>query len=234
MPASKKKYKLDKVAIRMVKEPPLYSTEPVTCVSDVVRVMSDAFKDMDREVMAVVSLRNDLVPINMSIVSMGTINACLVHPREIMKIPILSNASRMVLMHNHPSGNLTPSPEDIVVTDHMARIGEMLEIPLLDHIILGHGESYYSFRERGVLPTPEINYAYRLDDLRMTPMEGIVNERDAKYDRAGAALSEAGTSAKAESRPSCRETLTRMQDRAQIARIPSGYTHRPHKEPEHG
>lgn len=184
MAASKsKKYKLDKVAIRMVKEPPLYSSEPVTSTSDAVRVLADAFKDMDREVLAVVSLRNDLVPINMSIVSMGTINACLAHPREIMKVPILSNAARIILMHNHPSGNLTPSPEDIALTDHMMKVCELIEIPMLDHIILGGGDRYYSFRERGELPVPDLKYAVHVSDLQFPPIDGVVSEATVQYNR---------------------------------------------------
>lgn len=182
--ARAKKYKLDRVSIRMVKDPPIYSPNPVECTTDAVRLMSDTFKDMDREVLGIVSLRNDLVPINMSIVSMGTINACLAHPREIMKTPILSNAGSMLLFHNHPSGNLTPSKEDIALTDHIAKLGQMLEIPLLDHIILGRGDQYYSFRENAVLPISRTEYAKSVEAIRFQPVSSIVSDKPVQFGRA--------------------------------------------------
>ena len=78
-------YSLDKVAIRMVKEPPLYSSTPVRSPDDAVRLMAEMLKGYDREVFCIVNFRNDMTPINMNIVSMGTLNASLVHPREILK-----------------------------------------------------------------------------------------------------------------------------------------------------
>lgn len=115
--SSSKPYKLDQVGIRMVKEPPLYSAEPVNSPQAAVRLMSQTLKGYDRAVLAVVNLRNDLKPINMNIVSIGTLNQSLAHPRDILKSIILSNAGSVMLFHNHPSGNLMPSPDDISLTD---------------------------------------------------------------------------------------------------------------------
>ena len=89
-------YSLDKVAIRMVKEPPLYSSTPVRSPDDAVRLMAEMLKGYDREVFCIVNFRNDMTPINMNIVSMGTLNASLVHPREILKSSILSNAAHVM------------------------------------------------------------------------------------------------------------------------------------------
>ena len=165
--SSSKPYKLDQVGIRMVKEPPLYSAEPVNSPQAAVRVMSETLKGYDREVLAVVNLRNDLKPINMNIVSIGTLNQSLAHPREILKSIILSNAGSVMLFHNHPSGNLTPSPEDISLTDRMAKICELLGTPIVDHIIIGNDDRYYSFQENKILKVPSLEYARDLSDLHL-------------------------------------------------------------------
>ncbi len=137
-------YTLDKVAIRMVKEPPLYSTEPIDSPGAAARLLSDFLKGFDRELFCVVTLDTGLRPINISIVSMGTLEMSLVHPREVFKTAILSNAHSILLAHNHPTGNLAPSGADEIVTEQFTRLGELLEIPLQDHIIVGSRESYYS------------------------------------------------------------------------------------------
>lgn len=164
---SNKRYKLDQVGIRMVKEPPLYSAEPVNSPQAAVRLMSETLKGYDREVLTVVNLRNDLKPINMNIVSIGTLNQSLAHPREILKSIILSNAGSVMLFHNHPSGNLTPSPEDVSLTDRMAKICELLGTPIVDHIIIGNDDRYYSFRENSILKVPALEYARDVSDLRL-------------------------------------------------------------------
>lgn len=72
----KKSYKLDRVAIRMVKEPPLYSEEPMNSAEAAVKVLHDTFRDYDREVICLVNLKSNLQPINLNIVSMGALDAC--------------------------------------------------------------------------------------------------------------------------------------------------------------
>ena len=86
------KYQLDQVSIRMVKEPPLLSKTPMDSPEAAVRVLADTFRDYDREIMGVVHLRTDNVPINMVIASMGSLNYSLAHPRELLKAAFLSNA----------------------------------------------------------------------------------------------------------------------------------------------
>lgn len=104
----KQKYQLDQVSIRMVKEPPLLSKMPMDSPEAAVRVLADTFRDYDREIMGVVHLRTDNVPINMVIASMGSLNYSLAHPRELLKAAFLSNAASVMLFHNHPSGRLKP------------------------------------------------------------------------------------------------------------------------------
>lgn len=136
---------LQQVGIRIVQEPPLMANEPVNSPEAAIRVMNEFLSQMDRELFCIVNLQSDLKPINMNIVSVGALNEALVHPREISKSAVLSNASSMMLIHNHPSGSLNPSQEDIVTTDRLVQIGQMMGIPVVDHVIIGRGQEYYSF-----------------------------------------------------------------------------------------
>lgn len=147
-----KKNKLKNVAIRMVKAPPLYSDEQIISPKDVVRVMGKELEDYDKEVLCVVNFRGDGRPINMNIVSMGTVSGSIAEPREIFKSSILSNAAQFMLLHNHPSGNPEPSRADMKVTERTFIASELMGIPMMDHIILGREGAYYSFLEHGGIP----------------------------------------------------------------------------------
>lgn len=83
-------------------------------------------------------------------VTIGTINTSLVHPREVFSDAIKCSAASIIVLHNHPSGDPSPSQEDIQVTKRLAQAGEILGIGLLDHIIIGDGK-YFSFKEKGFL-----------------------------------------------------------------------------------
>ena len=78
----------------------------------------------------------------------GTLNNSLVHPREIFKEACLCSASSIICVHNHPSGNVIPSKEDLLLTDNLKKIGLLMGIPIVDHIIIGNN-NYYSFFENG-------------------------------------------------------------------------------------
>ena len=83
-------------------------------------------------------------------VSQGSLNASIVHPRELFQRAILSTGASLILAHNHPSGDASPSPEDIALTRRLVEAGQLLDIPILDHIILGYG-NFYSFKEQGLI-----------------------------------------------------------------------------------
>jgi DNA repair protein RadC len=83
-------------------------------------------------------------------VSVGSLNQSVVHVREVMKSVLISSAAAIILIHNHPSGDPSPSPEDMTITRRLKEAGELIGIPVLDHIIIGDGE-YVSFAERGLL-----------------------------------------------------------------------------------
>lgn len=175
--SSSKPYKLPKVAIRMVKEPPLYSSEPVNRPSDAVRLVRELLQSYDREAVVIVNLDTRAKPINFNIVSVGTLNASLAHPREIMKSAVLSNAASVMLIHNHPSGSIEPSADDIRLTNNMYSVCRILEIPLRDHIIIGDHERYYSFAEHDL-------FRYEPDLMEDIAENETVRESHGAYDAA--------------------------------------------------
>lgn len=82
-------------------------------------------------------------------VSVGSLNAAVIHPREVFKAAILSNGAAIILVHNHPSGDPTPSPEDVALTKALVSAGKLLDIPVLDHVIMG--DRYKSMKEMGMI-----------------------------------------------------------------------------------
>jgi len=91
-------------------------------------------------ILLTLSTKNDVTGV--FTVAQGSLNASIVHPREIFKRAIVNNANKIIILHNHPSGDPTPSQEDLSITKKVREGGELLSIPLLDHIIVGDGEAY--------------------------------------------------------------------------------------------
>lgn len=104
----------------------------------------------DREILCVLCLnvKNEIIAFHRCHV--GSLNASIIHPREIYKTAILNNASSIIIAHNHPSGNTAPSSEDIDVTKRIEHAGDILGIPLLDHLIIGDNQ-FLSLNEKGFL-----------------------------------------------------------------------------------
>lgn len=105
----------------------------------------------------VLNLKSNSQVINMNVVSVGTLNTALAHPREVFKSAVLSNAAGIILLHNHPSGNSYPSREDYNVTKRMLAAGEIMGIPVMDHVIVA-GNDYYSFLENENIIKKDGNY----------------------------------------------------------------------------
>jgi len=142
--------KIEVVNIRMVKEPSLYSTEKIKSPEDVLKIIAKELSTYDREVFAVLNLKSNGQPINLNICSMGTLDSSMVSPREVFKSCILSNSAAFIAIHNHPSGNLSPSQEDRDVTSRLLGCSELLGIKMLDHIVVaGESGAMYSFRNEG-------------------------------------------------------------------------------------
>lgn len=123
----------------------------VSSPSEVVDLVNQTILDDDREVFLVLMLntRHDVVAVHRC--HTGTLNASLVAAREVFKAAILNNAAGIVVAHNHPSGHAQPSTEDIQLTTALMEVGHFLGIPLLDHVIVGWQQGYYSFKASGLL-----------------------------------------------------------------------------------
>ena len=108
------------------------------------------FATSDRESFVVVHLSGRNAPISVEVVSTGTLNASLVHPREVFKAAILANAASIILAHNHPSGDATPSRDNLELTKRLQEAGKLIGIEVLDHIIVTPDGESLSFKERGL------------------------------------------------------------------------------------
>lgn len=118
---------------------------------DAARVVQKHLQGVDREhfVGLYLSASNRLIAVHT--VSVGTLNSSMVHPREVFKLALLLSAASVIVSHNHPSGNLEPSREDIEITRQLAEAGKILGIPLHDHVIVNEHIGYTSLAERGLL-----------------------------------------------------------------------------------
>lgn len=105
---------------------------------------------LDRECVWRIDLDSRRQVLGWEIVSIGTLSASLIHPREVFKGSLLNNAAGIALVHNHPSGDPSPSAEDREATRRVQRAGELLGVPLVDHLIITDA-AYFSFRESGIL-----------------------------------------------------------------------------------
>lgn len=101
-------------------------------------ILHSYFEGLDREHFAVLLLDTKFHILGINTVSIGTLDTAIVHPREVFKPAILANASAIILAHNHPSGDPTPSEDDLQLTTRLQQAGDLLGIHVLDHIILGN------------------------------------------------------------------------------------------------
>jgi DNA repair protein RadC len=123
---------------------------PLRTPEDAARLVIPRLRDLTHEVFAVLVLDTQNVVLATVELSHGTLNASLVHPREVFKVAIDHVGAAVLVVHNHPSGNPEPSGEDIAITHQLAEAGKILGIPLHDHLIVG-GNGYVSLAERGQL-----------------------------------------------------------------------------------
>lgn len=153
-------YNLPEVRVKLCESGCLYSAEPVSSPYAAVMLLAKELQSLDREELLVLNLNTKNKVINYHLVSMGSIDKSLAPVASLVKTGILSNASSFIMMHNHPSGEPRPSNEDIAVTKKMLLVGKLLEMPLVDHVIVGGGTgNIYSFREN----YPDIFADMRLD-----------------------------------------------------------------------
>lgn len=122
----------------------------VTDPEIVFRYYEPLLSHLNKEVFLIMTLNSANMLIRHIKISEGILNSSLVHPREVYRAAILENAASIILIHNHPSGEVQPSTEDKQITHRLVDVGKVMGIPVLDHIIIGKRQ-YYSFRESGLL-----------------------------------------------------------------------------------
>jgi DNA repair protein RadC len=143
-------YEIPIVSLRIVRDSGvLVERKCIRSPLDLADLMMSRMQDLDREVLVAVHLstRNDVLSIEN--VCVGTLNSSHVRVADVFKGAILANAAAIIFCHNHPSGDPLPSPEDVSLTKTLVAAGELLDIEVLDHLIIGNGR-FISLKERGL------------------------------------------------------------------------------------
>jgi len=139
------------VSLRIVRDGSVpYGAASVQSSKAIFDLFRQLAEDLDREAvwLACLDTKNRLACLSQ--ISLGSLSASIVHPREVIKLALLSNAAGMILVHNHPSGDPTPSAEDRAVTARIGEAAKLMGIRFLDHLIVGDGR-FYSFCDQGEL-----------------------------------------------------------------------------------
>jgi DNA repair protein RadC len=144
-----KAYQVPVYRVSLVRESSQSTPSPsINKPAEAYEIIKSFLADADREYFVVVMLDTKSRIIGINTVAIGILNSCPVHPREVFKPAIISNSARIVLGHNHPSGDPSPSSDDLMLTKRLKEAGEVLGIEVADHIIIGDG-NYRSLREYG-------------------------------------------------------------------------------------
>lgn len=117
---------------------------------DVVRIAGPRLRDLAVEEFHVLALDTQSQVIRDVLITRGLLNSSLVHPREVFRAAIAEAAAGIILVHNHPSGDPTPSPDDLSITRQLVAAGELLDLPVYDHVIVG-GDTFVSMASQGLL-----------------------------------------------------------------------------------
>ncbi len=124
-----------------------FEDEPINSAQDAVRHFA-SIRAMPQEVFAVMSLSGANKPIKTRWTTVGLLDCNQVHPREVFADPLMDRAAAVIVAHNHPSGTLEPSPEDLALTQRLQRAGELLGIKILDHLIVS-ANGFVSLKQSG-------------------------------------------------------------------------------------
>ena len=146
-------YRISRYRLLLVKDGSITTTwdRQVRRSRDVVDLMVPVLADLDREAFWVILLDTKNRATGLNLVSLGSLSATLVHPREVFKPLIVGNAAAGILVHNHPSGDPTPSGEDIALSRRLCEVGDLMGIRVLDHVIVGDGGAFRSLADDGLL-----------------------------------------------------------------------------------
>ena len=145
-------YRLETYRVSFVCEPGMNPGQPVRSSEDLASYARSIYAtlDVDKEHFTVISTNNKNRVQGFKVVSTGSLTASLVHPREVWRSALHLCAAAVLFVHNHPSGDPAPSPEDIDITKRLKETADILGIRILDHVILGHGR-YFPFSDKGML-----------------------------------------------------------------------------------
>ncbi len=140
------------ITTRIVRETsfPFCERLQVSSPADIAPLLHAYFRDKDREEFLTVLLDSANSVLGLAQISVGGLAASIVEPRQVFKVAILSNAAAVILCHNHPSGNVEPSREDLRITRQLVEAGKLMGVPVHDHIIIGQN-TYTSLAERGLM-----------------------------------------------------------------------------------
>jgi len=143
------RYRHLQVRVVLERDDGVLSRPRLQSAADVARDLG-ALAELDREAFVVLLLDQKNRVTGVHVVSIGSLAASLVHPREVFKTAILANAAAVLVVHNHPSGDPTPSREDREITERLVQCGQTLGIPVLDHVVIA-ADGYRSFADAGLL-----------------------------------------------------------------------------------
>jgi len=171
--ALNEKYGLNEVCIRLIKGSSLEADLPIKSPEDAVILMASEMSEYDREAVCVINLDTKLRPINYNIVSVGSVDEASFDIGNIFKSCILSNAGSFILVHNHPSGDPSPSFEDYELTRRVLEAGQLMGIDCLDHIVIGKNGDYVSIKEQGHFSFEEYKTTRNVaEKKKVTPFKG--------------------------------------------------------------
>jgi DNA repair protein RadC len=143
------KRRLPIVRVQLVREGTRTTTvSTIRGPRDAAQLFRELIGDADREHFVMLMLDTKNAVRGLHTVSVGDLSSSIVHPREVFKAALLSSAASLIFVHNHPSGDPTPSPEDIAVTRRLVEAGELLGVEVLDHVVIGEGV-HVSLKEKG-------------------------------------------------------------------------------------
>ncbi|MCD9022004.1 JAB domain-containing protein [Cohnella silvisoli] len=146
------KKRVDIVQLRIVRENSLWATYKVESPEDAHHVFRQFIgTERDRELCVLLCLDTKNRPTTIHVISIGTLDSVLIHPREVFKTAIIANAASIICAHWHPSGDPEPSTEDVKITYRLIQTGAIVGITLLDHLIMGSDNGYISLKESGLM-----------------------------------------------------------------------------------
>ncbi len=138
--------------LKMIKEDTVEYSTTIKSPCDIARLAREVLEmhEMAEENFIILCLNTKNKIAGVHTVSIGSLNASIVHPREVFKAALLNNASGIICLHNHPSGDPAPSREDIEITHRLVNAGNILGVNVLDHVVIGDGR-YISLKEQGMM-----------------------------------------------------------------------------------